>query len=70
MVWRRELRKKLQINRYLPGRSQGATLAIMAQIDQHPGRRLGWTRRPIVTLTRGIASPLGLDTVRWVPELR
>ena len=41
MVWRRELEKKLQINRYLPGKSRGATLAIMAQMDQHPGRRLG-----------------------------
>ena len=41
IVWRRELEKKLQVNRYLPGRSRGATLAIMAQMDQHPGRRLG-----------------------------
>ena len=41
IVWRRELEKKLQINRYLPGKSRGATLAIMAQMDQCPGRRLG-----------------------------
>ena len=40
-VWRGELEKKLQINRYLPGRSRGATLAIMANMDQHPGRRPG-----------------------------
>ena len=33
IVWRRELEKKLQINRYLPGRSRGATLAIMVQMD-------------------------------------
>ena len=41
IVWRRELEMKLQINRYLPGRSRGATLAIMAQMDQGSGRRLG-----------------------------
>ena len=41
MVWRRELEKKLQINRYLSGKSRGATSAIMAQMDQCPGRRLG-----------------------------
>ena len=41
IVWRRELEKKFQINRYLLGRSRGATLAIMAQMDQWPGRRLG-----------------------------
>ena len=41
IAWRRELGKKLQINRYLPGKSWGATLAIMAQMDQCPGRRLG-----------------------------
>ena len=41
IAWRRELGKKLQIKRYLPGKSQGATLAIMAQMDQHPGRRPG-----------------------------
>ena len=41
IVWRRELEKKLQINRYLPGRSRGATLAIIAQMDQCPGRRPG-----------------------------
>ena len=40
MVWRKELEKKLMINRYLPEKSRGATLAIMAQMDQHPGRRL------------------------------
>ena len=37
MVWRREL----GINRYLPGQSRGATLAIMVQMDQCPGRRPG-----------------------------
>ena len=41
MVWRRELAKKLGINRYLPGQSRGATLAIMVQMDQCPGRRPG-----------------------------
>ena len=41
VVWRRELEKKLQINRYLPGRSRGAILAIMANKDQCPGRRPG-----------------------------
>ena len=40
-VWRSKLEKKLQINRYLLGRSRGATLAIMAQMDQCPGRRPG-----------------------------
>ena len=40
-MWRRELEKKLQINRYLPGKCRGATLAIMAQMDQCSGRRLG-----------------------------
>ena len=34
------MEKKLQIIRYLLGRSRGATLAIMAQMDQCPGRRL------------------------------
>ena len=29
------------INRYLPRKSRGATLAIMAEMDQCPGRRLG-----------------------------
>ena len=41
MVWRRELAKKLGINRYLPRQSRGATLDIMVQMDQHPGRRPG-----------------------------
>ena len=41
VVWRRELEKKLQINRYLVGRSRGATLVIMANMDQHPGSRPG-----------------------------
>ena len=39
--WSRELEKKLQINRYLLGRSIRATLAIMDQMDQCPGRRPG-----------------------------
>ena len=38
IVWRRELEKKLQINRYLLGRSIGANLANMAQMNQCPGR--------------------------------
>ena len=41
MVWRRELEKKLQINRYLPWKSRAANLAIMAQMDQCPSRRPG-----------------------------
>ena len=41
LVWRREFEKKLWINWHLPGQSRGATLAIMAQMDQWPGRRLG-----------------------------
>ena len=41
IVWRRELEKKLQINRYLLGRNRGATLAIVTQMDQYQGRRLG-----------------------------
>ena len=40
-VWRRELAKKLGINRYLPGQSRGAKLAIMVQMDQCPGRQPG-----------------------------
>ena len=41
MVWRRELEKKLQINRHMPGKRWWATLAIMAKMDQCPGRRMG-----------------------------
>ena len=41
MVWRKELAKKLGINRYLPGWSRGATLAIMIQMDECPGSRPG-----------------------------
>ena len=41
MVLRKELEKKLSINRYLPGQNRGATLTIMVQMDQHPGRRPG-----------------------------
>ena len=39
LVWRRELERKLHINRYLPGQSRGATLEIMAQMDRCPGHR-------------------------------
>ena len=39
LVWRRELERKLQINRYLPGQSRGAKLEIMTQMDRHPGHR-------------------------------
>ena len=45
IVWR-ELEKKLQKNRYLLGRSRGATLAIMTQMDQHQGRRTGVDKEP------------------------
>ena len=41
MVWRWELEKILQVNQYLPRQSRGATLEIMAQMDQHPGQRPG-----------------------------
>ena len=39
LVWRRELERKLHINRYLPGQSRGATQEIMAQMDRCPGHR-------------------------------
>ena len=39
LVWRRELERKLQINRYLPTQSRGAKLEIMTQIDRQPGHR-------------------------------
>ena len=39
LVWRRELERKLHINRYLPGQSRGATLEIMAKMDRSPGHR-------------------------------
>ena len=68
VVWRRELEKKLQINRYLPGRSRGATLAIMANMDQCPGRRPGWIGKLLVTLTIWIASPLGLEYQQTGPR--
>ena len=45
------------------GRGQGLLL-------HSKNRYETWTRRPIVTLTRGTVSPLGLNTIRWVPELR
>ena len=70
IVWRRELEKKLKINRYLPGRSRGATLAIMAQMDQHPVEGWGWIKKPIVTSTIWIVSPLGLDIDRLALGMR
>ena len=39
LVWRRELERKLHINRYLPRQSRGATLEIVAEMDRHPGHR-------------------------------
>ena len=39
LMWRRELERKVHINRYLPGQSRGATIEIMAQMDRHPGHR-------------------------------
>ena len=53
MVWRRELEKKLRINRYLPWKSRGATLAIMAQMDQCPGRRPGVDKETYCDLDHG-----------------
>ena len=53
MVWRREPEKKLRINRYLPGKSRGATLVIMAQMDQCPGRRLGVDKETYCDLDHG-----------------
>ena len=41
LVWRRELERKLHINRYSPGQSRGATLEIMVQMDRCPGHRPG-----------------------------
>ena len=45
MVWRRDLVKKLGINRYLPGQSRGATLAIKVQMDQIQEGGQGLTKR-------------------------
>ena len=53
MVWRRELVKKLGVNRYLPGQSRGATLAIMVQMDQCPGRRPGVAQETLCNCDRG-----------------
>ena len=39
LVWRRELERKLSINRYFPRQSRGATLKIMAQMDRCLGHR-------------------------------
>ena len=39
LVCRRELERKLHINRHLPGQSRGATLEIMTQMDRCPGHR-------------------------------
>ena len=50
MVWRKELEKKLMINRYLLWQSRGANLAIMAQMDQCPGRRPGVDKETLCDL--------------------
>ena len=41
------------INGYLPGKSRGATLAIMAQMDQCPGRRLGVDKKTLCNHDHG-----------------
>ena len=41
------------INRYLPWRSRGATLAIMTQMDQCPGRRLRVDKETLCNLDHG-----------------
>ena len=53
VVWRKELEKKISINRYLPGQSRGATLGIMAQMDQCPGRRPGVDKETLCDLDHG-----------------
>ena len=39
LVWRRELERKLSINRHLPRQSRGVTLEIMVQMDRCQGHR-------------------------------
>ena len=52
-VWRKELEKKLSINRYLPRQSKGATLAIMVQMDQCQRRRPGVDKETLCNCDHG-----------------
>ena len=66
MVWRKELEKKLSINRYLPGQSRGAFLAIKWTNAQEGDQEL--TKRHSATMIMGILNPPGLSIARRVPE--
>ena len=69
MVWRKELEKKLSINRYLPGQSRGATLAIMVQMDQCPGRRPGVDKETLCNCDHGDIESTGTQYHQMSPRI-
>ena len=51
LVWRRELERKLHINRYLPGQSREAMMEIMAEMNRCPGHRPETVNYPMTSDT-------------------
>ena len=56
------------INRHLPRKSRGATLAIMAQVDQCPGKRPGVDKETLCNLDHGDIKSTGTQYCQMSPR--